>query len=373
MNCFGKKVTSRAASALTMTLLLVGLAACEEEQVEKAEVIRPVRAIKVADASNFERRWFSGRAKGTKELDLSFRVSGPLTQRKVDVGSEVKKGDVIARIDPATFKADADRAQADVARAKAALANAVEQLKRKKILVAKGHEAKAVLDRFDAIEKEARASVAATTAQLKRKRLDLGYTTLRAPFTGVIVKTYAENFEDVRPKQSIVRLVDNSRIEMVVDIPENLISQAHLVKEVVVIFDPFPDLKIPATVKEIGTEASETTRTYPVTIIMDQPKDVKILPGMAGKSTRKKGPLQQGDKAQIIVPETAILTKGDVSKTYVWIVDEAKKTVSAREVKTGNLTNQGYSVSGGLTPGEWIVTAGVNYLRDGQKVRLLEQ
>ncbi len=364
----------RRAGVLLLALVAAGtLGACEESVVEQKDVVRPVRALKVADASNFQRRWFSGRAKGTQEIDLSFRVSGPLIERRVDVGAEVEKGDVVARIDPATFKADVDRAEADLARAEAALANAAEQLKRKQFLVERGHESKAVLDEFLANEKEARAAVAAAKAALKRMKLDLGYTVLRAPFDGVVVKTYVENFQDVRSRQPILRLVDHSRIEMVVDIPESLISQAHTVSRVVVEFDAFPDILVAARIKEIGTEASEATRTYPVTIIMEQPPGANILPGMAGKATRGDVGPDELEGAQIVVPETAILTRDDPAKTFIWIIDEAAKTVSTREVKTGDVVDQGIVVSDGLQPGEWVVTAGVHYLREGQEVRILDQ
>lgn len=354
-------------------LLTLFASACDEKVVEKKEIIRPVKALKVADASNFQKRWFSGRAKGTQEIDLSFRVSGPLIERKVDVGTAVSEGDVIARIDPATFKADLDRANANVARAEATLTNAIEQLKRNQTLLRQGHVAQARVDRFLAAEREARAAVTAEKAAYKRKKLDLNFTVLKAPFSGVVVKAYVENFQDVRAKQPIVRLVDNSKVEMVVYIPENLISQAHTVKAVAVKFDALPGVTVPAKIMEIGTEASETTRTYPVTVIMDQPPGARILPGMAGKATRADIGVEQTEGAGIVVPETAVLTKDDPSKSFVWIIDEAAKTVSTRAVTTGAVVDQGLEIADGLKPGEWIVTAGVNYLKEGQKVRILEQ
>ena len=91
-----------------------------------------------------------------------------------------------------------------------------------------------------------------------------------------------ENFEDVQNKQAILRLLDDSKIEMIIDIPEHLIINAAYVKDAFVVFDAFPGREIAATIKEIGTEASSTTRTYPVTLIMDQPEDIRILPGMTG-------------------------------------------------------------------------------------------
>jgi len=355
---------------LAVALLLV---ACTEDVAQQAhEVIRPVRAIKVADASTFQERWFSGTAKGTQEIDLSFRVSGPLISRNVDVGSKVKEGDLIAQIDPATFRADLDEAKANLAVANAALRDANEQLEKKQILVDRGVESTAALDTLKAAVGQAEANVLAREAIVKRRELELSYTSLQAPFDGIVVRTYVENFSDVQAKQAVVRLVDNSKIEMTINIPESLISQASTITKGVVRFDALPDLVIPATLKEIGTEASEATRTYPVTIEMQQPEGATILPGMAGRATASKDQLPQ-EAARIVVPETAVFTKSDPGRTHVWIVDETTKTVSSREITTGGLVREGLSVSDGLEPGEWVVTAGVNYLEEGQKVSLLDE
>lgn len=348
------------------------LFACEGEVAEQESVVRPIKAIKVADASNFRQRWFSGRAKATQEVDLSFRVSGPLIARTVDVGTEVRKDDGVARIDPATFTADVERAQASLMRAEATLKNAEDQLRRKQVLVKQGHTPRAALDRQLAAEREAKADVADRRAALKRRQLDLGYTMLKAPFSGRVVATYVENFQDVRAKQPIIRLIDSSRIEMIVDIPESLISQAYAVQDVLVRFDALPGVDVSAQIKEIGTEASQATRTYPVTLVMDQPSNNQILPGMAGKATVRNTSTQEGQPTRIIVPETAVLTKGDTDKTYVWVIDASSKTVSSREVQTGEFVDQGLEIVGGLKPGEHIAIAGVNYLKEGQKVLLQE-
>ena len=104
-------------AAWTVALLLasITLGGCNEEQEEMAaETVRPVRAVQLADASPFGHRWFSGRANATQEIDLSFRVAGPLIERPVDVGDRVQKGDLIARIDPTTVIADANKARAEL-------------------------------------------------------------------------------------------------------------------------------------------------------------------------------------------------------------------------------------------------------------------
>lgn len=357
---------------LSLVLCLGALSACEEQKSQsKAPIIRPVKALKVSDTSAFQKRWLPGRAKAAREVELSFRVAGNLLQLPVDVGDKVEEGGLIARLDPAIYQSEVDRISADLQRAQASFKNATLQLERQITLFEKGHVAEAAVDRFRAKQSETQADVASRKAALKKAQLDLGYTSLKAPFSGVIVAKYVENFEDVRAKERVARLLDPSQVEMIVNVPENLISLAPSVLEVEVIFDAFPDKKITATIKEIGTEASQTTRTYPLTLIMDQPDGVQILPGMAGKASATKVVRDAREKA-VIVPPAALFSPAE-GKSAVWLIDESSMTVAQRDVQAGQLTSTGIQVTSGLEPGEWIVTAGVNSLKQGQKIRILEQ
>jgi multidrug efflux pump subunit AcrA (membrane-fusion protein) len=400
------------------------ISGCGKEESSKKPVVRPVKAVRVADPSGLSNRAFPGRAKATQEVDLSFRVSGPLITRPVNVGDEVKKGQVLATIDPRDFEVDLrnvrgqlQRARAqlaamrqarpeDIRKLKAAVEKAEAALKLadtdyQRVISIKAKDPGAVsqeeidrrLERKKGAEAELRQAeeelrigqigarpedIAAKEAEIRSlqaseasRKDQLRYTELRAPFDGTIVATYVENFEYVQSKQPIVRLVDTSRIEMVVNIPENLISLAPYVEKVWVRFDPFPEREIPATIKEIGKEASETTRTYPVTLIMDQPDGFKVLPGMAGRTTLVEGQLPGQVGQEIEVPVSAIFSPDETGKTYVWVIDEETITVQRREVKTDMLTDRGVKITEGLKPGELIATAGVHYLREGQQVKIL--
>ena len=359
--------------AVGLALFVIpALSSCGEEPVaETPDVIRPVKAIKVGDASVIQGRWFAGRASAAREVELAFRVAGPLIELPVNVGDRIDEGGVLARIDPATFKAEVDRIAANVNRAEASLTNAELQLSRQRTLFEQGHVAEAALDKYIATEGEFSAEVRAQKANLAKAELDLGYTVLKAPFSGVVVATYAENFEEVRAKQRVVRLLDPRQIELVVNIPETLISLAPQVTEAIVVFDAFPDIEISATVKEIGTEASQTTRTYPITLAMNQPEGIEILPGMAGKATGKSVASGSGQERQVEVPISATFA-GAEGRSMVWVIDEASNKVASRSVETGELTNQGIEITSGLETGEWVVTAGVNTLKEGQQIRILE-
>jgi len=172
-----------------------------------------------------------------------------------------------------------------------------------------------------------------------------------------------------------VRLLDSSQIEMVINVPEGAISLVPYVTDVLCAFDAFPNVPpIPAKVKEIGAEASRSTRTYPVTLIMEQPRDagVEILPGMAGRAWGRVELPAGGDAQGIEIPASAVFSRD--GKDYVWVVESADGTTGTtklREVTRGELSARGLSHVQGLAADELIVTAGANYLEAGQTVRIL--
>ena len=352
------------------------LAACDRGVPVTEQAVRPVRAIKVGEAGPLADRWFPGQARAHNEADLSFRVSGPLIVLPNDiVGREFKAGEVIARIDPRDYEVKVADIEAQLARARASSKRAASEYKRELNIFKQdpGATSQTVVDRKSAQRDQTVADVKSLSASLDAAQDQLEYTYLKAPFNGKIVQQYVQNFEDVRAKEAIVRLLDTSRIEMVVNIPENMISYAPYVTNIRVQFDAFNDHPIPAVIKEIGAEASRTTRTYPVTLLMEQPEDIKILPGMAGRAVADRESVEAGKQLGIVIPVSAIFSPEENNTSYVWVFDEQAAVVSRREVVTGELSDHGVPVEDGLTPGEWVITAGVSYLAEGQTVKLLEE
>jgi len=355
---------------IVAVLLTVLLSGCSKPPPETV-IIRPVRAVKAGDVASLDGRWFPGKAQATQEVNLSFRVSGPLVEFPVNVGDVVTQGQVLARIDPRDFQVELRNAQAQLGEAKAVQLLREDEYARAQTAHAKGGISDIELARQLAGRDRSRATVASNEAAVEAAEDNLEYTNLTTPFDGIVVATYVENFEQVLGKQQILRVLDDSRIEMIVDIPEQLISLAPYVEGIICTFDAFTGREVTAEIKEIGTEASQTTRTYPITLIMDQPQGFKILPGMTGRARgRAKAPGADASEG-LEVPVSAVAS-ADGRTGHVWVIDEATGTVARRPVTVVEMTAAGIRVQG-VEPGEWVATAGVHYLTEGQEVRILTE
>lgn len=363
-------------STLTLTsLILMGLllSGCEPAPPPK-EVVPLVPAIMVADVQDVAASDFPGRARAGQEVNLSFRVTGPLIELPVSVGDEVAKGDVVAHIDPKDYLNALGTAEGALQAAQATARKAEADYTRIQNVFKEdpGATSETAIDLTRAARNSARATVKSLTSTYEATKDQVAYTTLKAPFSGVVVETYVENFETVIAKQPVLRLLDATSIEFIINVPENLISFAPYVNSVNVTFDALPDVVIPAKIKEIGKEASRATRTYPVTLVMEQPKGTEILPGMAGKAKVKATLPEGATQVGMQLPATAIFTQDDPQKSYVWVIDDASRTLQRREVQPGKLSNHGIIIRSGIKPGEWIVTKGVHSVREGQKVRIMD-
>lgn len=333
------------------------IASCSQE-APVPDVIRPVKAFKVGDASSFETGTLTGKAKATEEINIAFEVSGRIVELPIDVGDVVEQGQVLSRLDPRDFENAVAVAAAEMERAGA-----------QKERVRKAAASNAVSAQ-DVTNADAQAAAAEASHRIAVKRLE--DTTITAPFGGRIAAKYVENFSNVIAKQKILRLLDISKVEMIVDVPERLIPRLRFVKSIQVTFTPFPDLKLDASVKEVGSEASSLTRTYPVTLIMDQPEGVEILPGMAGEAFGRAELPPEELAGGVTIPPGAVVSSSSGDQSYVWTVDKTSGAVSKSPVEIDRFSRFGVVVTSGLEPGQWIATAGVHSLTEGQRVRILE-
>ncbi len=350
---------------LVAVLLIAALlpAGCrKEEKVVRKEVVRPVKVMTVHSAASSQTLSFPGTVRAARRAVLSFRVSGPLVKLPVEEGQHVKKGDLVAQIQKRDF-------QTALEEAKARALEAERQFRRYKELYAKKQVSRADYDRYRAARDVARA-------QLEDARNRLRDTSLLAPFDGVISKRYVENFQKVQAKEPIANLQDITRIEILVDVPEQVMAGIRDKEDtltIVATFDPIPGKEFPLRIKEYATQADPATQTYQVVLVMDQPAEANILPGMTAlvtaRTTREEG---AGDRT-ITIPAIAVMdAAGD--RPYVWVLDPKTGTVHRRYVTVGRITgSKDIRILDGLEGGETIVVAGLTQLGEGMKVRPWEK
>lgn len=354
-------------------VLAAALAGCAQEP-EPAQPPRFVKAMQVVEASTFATRSFPGRAKAGQEVNLSFRVGGPLIEFPAAVGKRVKQGELVARIDPTDYQSVVSSLEGQLQSAQAAANRAQADFERieRTFREDPGATTEMALDRARQLRDSTAATARSARATVQGARDQLSYTSLSAPFDGEVVETYVENFETVIPKQPVLRIVDPTRIEFTISVPENLIGYAPYVTGAQVAFDSLPGIKVPATIKEISTEASQATRTYPVTLAMERPDGVNILPGMAGEALIEASLPEESVRLGIQIPTTALFAEDDTDTSYVWVINRETNTLVRREVQTGDLSEFGILVRTGLQAGEWIVVAGATLLSEGEEVRILD-
>jgi multidrug efflux system membrane fusion protein len=357
--------SGRGISIMTVTLgLLISLVfftnGCgKKEEPVKKEVVRPVKTLTIQTTGTSALRSYPGEVRASRRVDLAFKVAGPLIELPVEEGQDVKKGKLIARILPRDFKTRLDQA-------KARALEAEQQYQRYRDLYVKKQVSKADFDKY-------KSQRDVSVAQQEDAQNALKDTYLKAPFTGTIAKRYVENFEEVQAKQPIVFLQDISKVELLLNVPESEMAtvRGKIEADAFALFPTAPGKRFPLDLKEFSTQADPQTQTYQVVLVMPQPKEVNILPGMTG-TVEIEIKSRATDAPQIVIPAIAVLGDSDGS-AYVWRVDEKAKTVHKLPLKVGEMTgSENIVVNEGLKGGEIIVVAGGTKLEEGMQVRLWE-
>jgi RND family efflux transporter MFP subunit len=347
---------------LLPTLLLV-LAGCKPENVPVES--RLVRTLVVNPQSIGEDRHVIGEVKPRYESDLSFRVAGKVLYRLVDVGAWVKKGDTLATLDTQDFRNRLRSAEADVRSAEAALVEAQGAEARQARLLKDGWTTRATYDTVLRNLHTAEARLAAARANLDLTRDQLNYTELKADFDGVVTAVGAEAGQNVNAGQMVVRLARPDDRDGVFNIAETAfadVSDAH--PEVIVWPLSNPSLTVEGVVREISPVADPATRTYTVKVTLkNPPPQLRFGVSIGG---RVKGPAAFA----VALPLSAVFDKN--GSPAVWVLDQQSSSLVLRSITVARYEVNTAVVAAGLTKGDIVVTAGVNSLTVGQKVRLAE-
>ncbi|MBQ6775610.1 MAG: efflux RND transporter periplasmic adaptor subunit [Synergistaceae bacterium] len=349
----------------------------QKAEVPQKELIRPVKTVTLRSNGKGGLWQYYGTLQGGKRVDLSFRVSGPVRSIHVDKGASVRKGQLLATLDPRDYQTQLKQAQAQQNQAQAQYENAKADFKRYENLYKQKVIPKSTYDTYKTQMNVALSSFNAAKASTTAVRDSLRDTELRAPFDGVIVDRMVESFQDVTAKQTIFILQDISMLEIVFNVPENDVIWASKAASansgsnpasVRAKFDAIPDRSFPLTMKEFVLQADRSTNTFPVTAVMPQQEGVALLPGMNATVEVEISDDTEGGERVFTVPQTAVVTSGD--QTYVWRCDD--NVVKRVSVTQSTPHNNGFIEisSGQLRDGNVIVVAGAHLLHEGQRVRM---
>ncbi|HEU4852524.1 MAG TPA: efflux RND transporter periplasmic adaptor subunit [Telluria sp.] len=337
------------------------LAACSK-QAPKTEDIRPVRAIQVASGDIANASEFSGEVRARVESRLGFRVGGKITERKVDVGTVVRRGQVLMQLDPQDLRLAASQANAALQAARTNRDLAQAELKRYNELRSQNFVSQAVLDAKRTAYEAAQASMNAAQAAFRGQSNQAGYASLVSDIDGVVTAVEAEAGQVVSPGTPVVRVAKAGEKEVLIAVPENRVGMLRKVDRVAVRLWSQPGQQIPGRIREISPVADPMTRTYAVRVaIPDAPPSVQL--GM----TASVQFFDRADSNQIRLPLTALFQDRD--KTAVWVVE--KGVVRLVPVQLAGANGNELVVTSGLQPGQTVVTAGVHQLSPGQKVKVL--
>src|ERR1700688_751199 len=347
---------------LLLTIMVV-LTGCKPE--DTPTVLRLVRTLVVDPKSMAEDRHTVGEVRPRYESDLSFRVPGKVLSRLVDAGAWVKQGDTLATLDTQDYQNRLRLAEAEVSTAEAAFVNAQGTEARQNKLLKDGWTPKATYDSALQNLQIAEARLKAAKANLDLTRDQLNYTTLKADFDGVITAVGAEAGQNVNAGQMVVKLARPDDKDGVFNVAETAFTDISKTQLGVVVWPlSNPDLTVEGVVREISPVADPTTRTYTVKVTLHNPPP-QLRFGMS-----LGGRLEGRAALAVALPLSAIFEKN--GSPAVWVLDQQSRSLVLRPITVARYEANTVVVADGLAKGDIVVTAGVNTLTVGQKVRLSE-
>jgi RND family efflux transporter MFP subunit len=363
---------------LLTVLVAFSLTACKEDTPDTADTDAPVRGLKTVLIEDVERatvRRFPSVLQPASVSALSFEVAGKLKEITLDVGQRVLKGDVIAELDPRVLELNVENARAGLQSSVATAKNATDNLDRQVKLLAAGAVTKVMVDDARTEAEISAAQVTQAEKALAKAEEDLTKTVLRAPYDGVVNSLEVESFATVSAASLIATVYATDAFEVSFSVNYDVVNMLTVGKRAQVRLADNPYVVLDAVVSELGSRA-DTVSSFPVVITLTQ-SDAQIKAGMAVEVTLEFA-VANGQGYRI--PISAAVKKGQIKNTdqlndlksmRVYVYDPATSTVKVRTVKVAGVRENSLLIVEGLKTGERVASAGVSFLRDGQKVKLL--
>jgi membrane fusion protein, multidrug efflux system len=347
-------------TVLAVVLLAVPLGACNDRSTASAERAAFVRTEVVEPRDGQTAVTLTGEIQARFRADLSFRVSGRVLERFVDVGAHVNAGDLLARLDPAEQQADLDAATAGLAAAESQLRVAKATFDRQTYLISSGFTTSTMYDQAKEGLRTAESTLETAKSQLGQAREALDDTELYARASGVITARSLEVGQVVQSAQSVFTLAQDGERDAVFDVPESTFFGDVQSGQVSLALVSDTDVTAVGKVREISPVVDPKSLTVRVKVVIQNPPPAMTLgSAIAGTVSAKAA-------ADFTVPWTALMAMG--SRAAVWIVDPKTKTASLRPVTIDGYKTGAVQIKSGLDAGDRVVVDGGKLLSPGQSI-----
>jgi multidrug efflux system membrane fusion protein len=347
-------------SLLGVALLAAG---CKGEAAVRDQMARPVKVAVVAAVPPERSLSFSGVVRPRIESALGFRVPGKIVARLVNVGDHIQVNQAIARLDETDLKLAENSARAAVAAARSRREMASDNLERAKVLLPKSIISQAAYDTRSNELDAATSALESAEALLRQAVNAVGYATLKADKAGIVTSVSSEPGQVVNVGQPVIALAEAGETEIAVAVPEQDAARLVIGQPAKIALWAGPSTKVDGRVREIAGQADSASRTYAVRITVDNPPQ-----GMRLGMTATVALAVDENAGHVVVPLTA-LTESD-GGTVAFVVDAVNKVVRKAAVTVSGVAEDGAQIAAGLHAGDFVVTAGVQFLRDGMSIRL---
>jgi len=353
----------RSATVLALAAVTL-LPSCRNADDATPPEVRPVRAMTIETRAVGDTIALTGTVQPQTEINQSFRIDGRLIERAVDVGDTVRPGQLLARLDPQNEESGLQAARAQLVAAQAQLVEARNNHQRMRDLVAENAVSRASFDQAVALLQTAESQVEAVRANLSVAENRLSYTRLFATVAGVVTARGPEPGEVVSAGRMVVQVAREGSRDAVFDVPAQVKDNAPRNSVITVALVNDPKITAAGRVREVSPRADQVTGTFAVRVqLIDPPPTMRLGSTVTGRVKLDAVPAIQ-------IPAAA-LVRAD-GGTAVWVYDAKAGTVSPRSITVLSSNETTVQVASGLNNGDVVVIAGVQALRPGQKVRLLE-
>jgi RND family efflux transporter MFP subunit len=352
---------------IPLLAVVAAIAGCKEDEAAEKTEVRPVRTVMAEARTHIATSVVVGEIRPRDEVDIGFRVAGKITSRAVEVGDRIAAGEVIATLDDTESISRLESAEADADAARAGLVEAQTVELRQRALFEKDIVSRAGYDSAERSLASAKAAAESADVAVRMAEDQIAYTTLVAEVGGIVTAVGADSGQVVNAGQMIVRIAPETAPDAVFDASESdvrsgIFAQGSKVR-VALLSDP--SVAVDGVVREISPIADAATRTFQVKVGLDAAPSAMLFGAAVTGTAMRTG------ATGIELPSAAIFDKS--GQPAVWVYSQPSGSVTLTEVEIASLEQGKALIEGGISPGDLIVTAGVNQLREGQQVKLLQE